>query len=321
MDVRPTSYASIENLYDRLCAFERHIPFHLRCRTALLSLPSVYADADSATRDSPAITNNLHLTFQQFTLALNVSETILFLQRPYFVRALQEAPHDPTTSRYGKSYLAVVERCNVLIEVVGGLYDLYPTVTARHWFFWYHLFTAAVCIGTLIIINPANPLSGLVMGLLDQSLRLYSSVQRDHATPSLQQNHQWLLRLRARAMSKLSNLEQVPHDAEADAEVDVELLGWRTRLIERARGSQRATTIPRPPSPGLMPLPTGRTPAPSVDQVLQQHFANVQGPVPAPGVDMSTDLFLHQFWDPMTLLESREGNAGSVSGVRVGSDF
>lgn len=137
MDVRPTPYMSIEALYDRLCAFERHIPFHLRCRTALLALPSVYADAESATRDSPEVNRtNLHRTFQQFTLALNVSESILFLQRPYFVRALQEAPQDPTRSAYAKSYLAVVERCNVLVEVVGGLYELYPTVTARHWFFW-----------------------------------------------------------------------------------------------------------------------------------------------------------------------------------------
>lgn len=99
---------------DRRCAFERQIPFHLRCRTALLALPSVYADAESATRDSPEVNQrNLHRTFQQFTLALNVSESILFLQRPYFVKALQEAPQDPTRSIYGKSYLAVVERCNV----------------------------------------------------------------------------------------------------------------------------------------------------------------------------------------------------------------
>lgn len=302
MQVHPSSYSAIESLYDRLCAFERQIPFHLRCRTALLALPSVYADADSATRDSPELSrHDLHLTFQQFTLALNVSETILFLQRPYFVRALQEAPQDPTTSRYGKSYLAVVERCNVLIEVVGGLYEIYPAVTARHWFFWYHLFTAAVCIGTLIIINPANPLSGLVMGLLDQSIRLYSSVQANYGTPSLQQNHQWLLRLRARAASKL--LDSPPAQETDDPRVDVELLGWQTRLIKRARETRVAP--PQPTTSSTPPL-AGCSTAPSIDQVLQQHFANVQGPQPAPG-DMSTDLFLQQFWDPMTLLESREG--------------
>jgi hypothetical protein len=53
---------------------------------------------------------------QQYTLALNISENVLFLQRPYYVRALHERPLDPTLSTYGESYLAVVERCSVSHE-------------------------------------------------------------------------------------------------------------------------------------------------------------------------------------------------------------
>lgn len=153
MSVRSTPYSKIGQLYDRLCTFERQIPFNLRCRTALQALSSVYQDTEAAIKDSPSIKlDNLHLTFQQFTLSLNVSETILFLQRPYFIKALQENPKDPTKSIYGKSYLAIVERCTVgsaelrstatkltsqvIIEVVAGLYECFPRVTARHWFFW-----------------------------------------------------------------------------------------------------------------------------------------------------------------------------------------
>jgi len=316
MDVRPTPYAAITSLYDRLCAFERHIPFHLRCRTALLALPSVYADADSATRDSPEVNRgDLHRTFQQFTLALNVSECILFLQRSYFVKALQEAPQDPTRSIYGKSYLAVVERCNVgpfgeyisdikvIIEVVAGLYELYPTVTARHWFFWYHLFTAAVCIGTMIIKNSSNPLSGMALAQIDHSIKLYSSVLKDHATPSLVQNHQWLLRLRQRALAKIEHDrsdQNSPRRAEEeeDDEIDIELLGWRTRLVERARHPHRSSTtasVPPGPSsapalPSLSPSVTAPPPAP-IEQVLQQHFA-VPSNEANTNVEMSTDLFV-----------------------------
>jgi hypothetical protein len=333
MDVRPTPYTTIAALYERLCAFERQIPFHLRCRTALIALPSVYADAESATRDSPEVARgNLHRTFQQFTLALNVSETILFLQRPYFVKALQEAPQDPTRSAYGKSYLAVVERCNVLIEVVGGLYELYPTVTARHWFFWYHLFTAAVCIGTLVIKDPSNPLANFCLGQIDHSIRLYGLVLRDHAIPSLVQNHQWLLRLRARAAATLEHAQPTG----ADEDVDVELLGWRTRLIERARVPHRPVTHPgsghtpiaaanmpmglaptpsisarsntstsapppppgsgamsAPPLPMLSPSVTAPPPAP-LEQVLQQHFAAPDGTHVAQtqNGELPTDLFV-----------------------------
>ncbi|TXT11220.1 hypothetical protein VHUM_01971 [Vanrija humicola] len=318
MDVRPTPYSSITALYDRLCAFERQIPFHLRCRTALLALPSVYADAESATRDSPEVSQrNLHRTFQQFTLALNVSESILFLQRPYFVKALQEAPQDPTRSIYGKSYLAVVERCNVLIEVVAGLYELYPTVTARHWFFWYHLFTAAVCIGTMIIKNSTNPLAGFAIGQVDHSIKLYSSVLRDHATPSLVQNHQWLLRLRQRALAKL---EHAPPGA-ADDDVDVELLGWRTRLIERARGGHRATNVPISSTPhSNVPSTTGPATAPGSAPATGEPFTHTSPPVPPPSFMPAPTLDqtplttqLHQFWDPTLLLESREGPNGQQS--------
>lgn len=194
----------------------------------------------------------------------------------------------------------------------------------------------------MIILNPTNPLAGLVLGQIDHSIKLYSSVLRDHATPSLVQNHQWLLRLRARALSKVEHAPPPPGDGE---DVDVELLGWRTRLVERARGTHRATTIsgrgrrvegegegeatapdsaavsPPVTAPPPLGMPLGMAPAPTIDQVLQQHFVaadSLLGPLQGAGdrggaqADPSTDLFLHQFWDPTTLLESREGGAAQT---------
>lgn len=114
MTVHFQSYDSIQKLYSQLCEFELNVPYDLRCRSALLALPSVYPDPEMARRNSPEISrHNLHRTLQQFTLSLNISENILFLQRPYFVMAMHDEPADPTRSIYGHSYLAVVERCNV----------------------------------------------------------------------------------------------------------------------------------------------------------------------------------------------------------------
>lgn len=77
-------------------------------------MPSRYPDAEGAIRDSPEETKrDLHRTFQQFTLYLNLTEAITFLHRPYFLRALHEDVPDPTQSIYGQSYLTVIERCNV----------------------------------------------------------------------------------------------------------------------------------------------------------------------------------------------------------------
>lgn len=94
---------------------------------------------------------------QQFTLAMNISELIVFLNRPYFAQALHDSPGDPTRSRYGQSYLAVVERCNVsicwrcfdrlsaltnafdlqaIVTIATNLHALYPHAAGRHWWIW-----------------------------------------------------------------------------------------------------------------------------------------------------------------------------------------
>lgn len=99
---------------DDRCAFERRIPYDLRCRTALVSLPSAYPDARVAETESPALNRrDLRRAFEQHWLALIVSETIVNLNRPYFIKALVERPDDPTRTAHGQAFLSVLERSNV----------------------------------------------------------------------------------------------------------------------------------------------------------------------------------------------------------------
>jgi hypothetical protein len=80
----------------------------------MTSLPSLYPDPQRAVEESPVPTNrDLRLSFQQFTLAINISETVLFLHRPYFARALHARELDAARTEFGPSYLAVVERSSV----------------------------------------------------------------------------------------------------------------------------------------------------------------------------------------------------------------
>jgi hypothetical protein len=102
--------------HDR-CAFERRIPYDLRCRTALVSLPSAYPDARVAEAESPALNRrDLRRAFEQHWLALIVSETIVNLNRPYFIKALVERPEDPTRTAHGQAFLSVLERSNVSLS-------------------------------------------------------------------------------------------------------------------------------------------------------------------------------------------------------------
>ncbi|WVW79032.1 hypothetical protein I302_100995 [Kwoniella bestiolae CBS 10118] len=347
MSVQFESYDTILSLYTQLCSFERSIPFDLRCRTAMLSLPSEYPDTNTAIKQSPEITRrNLKKTFQQFTLALNISEHVLFLHRPYFVMAMHDQPQDPTRSVYGRSYLAVIERCSVIIQIVSALYEAHPAVSSRQWFLWYHIFTAAVCLGTMVLRNPTSVLSQFAITSIDQSINVYSLLIKQNNTTSMIQNHDWLSRLRKRAFNKVvvaaqnqqdeSNHNQSRRDSlastgDGSVQEDMDIVGWRTRLIESAsNGTQIGVNIPssssssRPPNqshissdanhiftpPHSSSDPTTNGVAPAVQQVLQQHLVGTDG-IPMMdngnmGVESSTDMMLHQFWDPMMLNDSND---------------
>lgn len=104
----------VQALQDQLVLFEKQIPFSLRSRTAYSSLPSLYINPEDAIGDTPEIDKrNLILTLQQFALSITISETMLFLNRPFYAKAFGEANHDPTQSQYARAYLVVVERSNV----------------------------------------------------------------------------------------------------------------------------------------------------------------------------------------------------------------
>ena len=112
--------------------------------------------------------------------------------------------------------------------------------------------------------DPANAMSSFVLAQIDAAIELFVSViKHGAATPRYQRNLQWLLKLRARAAAKIESAASGRHSAapvqgdsnpfrqqdSAEGE-DLELLGWRTRLISRT-GHERQTvqTIRVPATP------------------------------------------------------------------------
>ncbi|WVW85195.1 hypothetical protein I302_107233 [Kwoniella bestiolae CBS 10118] len=340
MKVKPTPYHTVTELHQRLCEFEKQVPYRLRSRAALLAMPSVYADPAAAIRDSPqALKGNLVLTLQQSTLAINLSETFLFLHRPYYARALHDGSQDPTKSPFGPSFLAVVERCQVIINVVTSLYSIHPNVCARHWFLWYHAFNCAVCLGTLIFSSPQNALATFALSQIDATVSLYTSGVQGGASKRTVNNLRWLLRLRAQAARKIekavggqSVAQSTTYDVGSDSEDEnIELIGWRTRLIERvSKGGQTAKTISQ-----TTPSASAATESPTADVndtisvALQQLLGTSdlvsahEGQQSSAGMDNeSSDFFgnstndlLHQFWDPLMLQDIPETSGQPTSGA------
>lgn len=132
------------------------------------------------------------------------------------------------------------------------------------------MFNSALCLGTLVLRDPGNVMAGFVLSQIDAAISLFTSLlQHGARTPRYKRNLQWLLNLRTRALSKTSKASATQQqqeqqqqeqgdggedgDGHRDQDEDVELLGWRTRLIERA-GQGRGKTVRTIP---LAETPTG----------------------------------------------------------------
>lgn len=107
--------------------------------------------------------------------------------------------------------------------------------------------------GTLIIRNPQNTLAPSALTLIDSVILLLTRVIVTFPSPQMAKNIKWLNRLRGRAAAKLSTVTTHPPpqhqpsqetSAPPSDDEDVELVGWYTRLVERAAsGSQTVRTI------------------------------------------------------------------------------
>ncbi|WVF69452.1 hypothetical protein IAT40_004229 [Kwoniella sp. CBS 6097] len=311
MKVKRPPYSTVSDLYQRLCQFEQNVPFSLRCRAAMLATPSRFSDPSVAISSSPEPSKrSVSQSFQQTSLALNISETIIFLHRPYFAKALYSDTGDRMRSVYASSYLAVIERCGVIISMVADIHGRFPSVSTRQWHFWYHVFNSAVCVGTLVLRDPHNPLANFAITQIDGAIRLMTLLSQSGASSQRPiKNLQWLHQLRARAVTKMGASQDEDNVLHEDANdslqhntEDVEHLGWRTRLIEAgSKNKPTAKTIESAASAPPTEVPTTVTYSHPFD-----YSENTAFPFPDDAEPM-TDPVLHQFWDPVLLQDFFNG--------------
>ena len=82
----------------------------------------------------------------RLNIRLLVAQTRLLLNRPFFSRALKDKPEDPSSSKFGASFVALYESAQEIVQLVKQLVIYHPSLIARWWFFWFHAFSSAVCL-------------------------------------------------------------------------------------------------------------------------------------------------------------------------------
>lgn len=291
---------------------------------------------------------NMPLSFQQSNLCLNLCETVINLHRPYYAKALYDDTDasnatDTHASIYAPSFYCVIERCAMILAIVSDIHARYPAISTRQWNFWYHVFGSALCLGTLVLKHPTHAMAHFVLLQIDTSIALFSSlVQNGANTPRYQRNLQWLQKLRSRAAAKMAKAQQqtanqnqnsndqntvtrenpAPTMAAAnghqdDRDKDVDLIGWRTRLIRQAdqqqtvvnnngtiNGIMNGINISNNTSHNNSAFETATATANTTPNAMT-------GDMPMmPGSQMtlqSTDDVLREFWDPIMLQDLLEG--------------
>jgi hypothetical protein len=129
-------------------------------------------------------------------------------------------------------------------------------------------------------------MASFALAQIDAAIDLFIFlIQHGAGTPRYQRNLQWLLKLRARASSKVSTATSAAQDDpqrhvgqnwrrsdERENGEDVELLGWRTRLIERGgQDPQTVRTIHLPTTPADSHTTNFSNPLPE-----ENHLGNTQ---------------------------------------------
>lgn len=129
----------------------------------------------------------------------------------------------------------------------------------------FHVFNSALCLGTLVLRDARNDMAPFALEQIGVAVALFTSLTQHGAnTPRYRRNLQWLQKLHTKASKRISEVSanknlslQQPitgslhRSCEEREETDeVELLGWRTRLVERVgQGRPSRTTIHPPATP------------------------------------------------------------------------
>lgn len=134
--------------------------------------------------------------------------------------------------------------------------------------------------GTLLLQDPRSILASYALSLIDSAINLFTNIVQNNSTTRLLRNLEWLLRIRQRASSRISNVSSSLPDYPAplvDEEEDgAGLIGWRTRLVQRlGKGTQLATNI-TPSHSAATPSPNTAM-AKTISQALQNHFVPDDG--------------------------------------------
>ncbi|KAJ7695125.1 fungal-specific transcription factor domain-containing protein [Mycena rosella] len=230
---RAPAYATVQQLDKKVRAY--YVP-------PSLQVPGFGGAKLTAEPEQPTI----ELTMQRYCSFAIKEMALFYMHRGFFAQALEDNPQDPMGSKYAPSVLAAYTSACTFVGLIESLFKQHPALTERLWFYFMHVFSCAIVLGS-IAMKPRMALAPSALSHLDAACSLFERVSDRPRTAKILPI---LHKLKTRAHEALTSPDSRHPDLgmrsapRVKTEVDeLAALGGATRLVTR-----RATSSPSTPS-------------------------------------------------------------------------
>ncbi|PCH44393.1 hypothetical protein WOLCODRAFT_138977 [Wolfiporia cocos MD-104 SS10] len=178
--------------------------------------------------------------------------TIFYMHRGFFASALQDHPDDPLSSKYSQSVLAAYRSACAFVGLIKSLYSQYPVLTERMWFFFTHVFSCSIVLGSIPTKSPNMVLARSALSELEVACGLFEAVKHN---PNAAKVLPVLHRIKSKAIQSMTEYQSrspIPRNPAPTISVkeddEFAALGGKTRLVSRRSPSLASPSLASPSS-------------------------------------------------------------------------
>ncbi|KAK7026792.1 hypothetical protein VNI00_015450 [Paramarasmius palmivorus] len=240
-------------------------------------LPTGFRPYVNIEEDGEEIYRNSGLALRDFYASQFRTVTMLYLHRSFFAHAMLTNPNNPFLSPFASSFLAVYRGASIIVKAAVHMFDRCAEMAGRVWFLMYHVFSAAVVVGTVVTRSPNSTLAPSALMDLKLAVDLFekcSSTSKRNKVAFLVlkrlkekavKSYDSFCKERAESKSAATSPQSQPtpslsqesssptspgqldhhfssthirHSHESDVEDELELFGGQTRVLSTKKGTK-----------------------------------------------------------------------------------
>ncbi|KAI3603896.1 hypothetical protein WG66_004471 [Moniliophthora roreri] len=237
-------------------------------------LPSGFKPYVSIEEDGEEVYRSSGLALRDFYTSQFRTVTMLYLHRSFFAHAMLTFPSNPFLSPFAPSFLAAYRGASIIVKAAVHMFDRCAEMAGRVWFLMYHVFSAAVVLGTVVTRSPNSTLAPSALMDIKLAVDLFekcSSTSKRNKVAFLVlkrlkdkavKSYEGFCKERDQSKSAATSPESQPtpqdlspspgqldpnlfsptpttkHSHDSDVEDELELFGGQTRVLRAKKGTK-----------------------------------------------------------------------------------